>query len=56
VIAGGPKIDSDEDLFQMVKDAMECGAAGVSIGRNVFQAKDRVAITRNLCRIVHGEC
>ncbi len=53
VIAGGPKIDSEEALLKMVKDAMDCGAAGISIGRNVFQAKNRVDITRKLCRIVH---
>lgn len=55
VIAGGPKIENEEDLCKMVRDAMECGAAGISIGRNIFQAKDRVAITRKLCEIVHGQ-
>jgi fructose-bisphosphate aldolase/2-amino-3,7-dideoxy-D-threo-hept-6-ulosonate synthase len=55
VIAGGPKIDSEADLLKMVADAMECGAKGISIGRNVFQAEDRVGITRKLCDIVHGK-
>lgn len=55
VIAGGPKIKSEEDLLKMIGDAMDCGAMGVSIGRNIFQAKDRVAITRKICKIVHGE-
>jgi fructose-bisphosphate aldolase / 2-amino-3,7-dideoxy-D-threo-hept-6-ulosonate synthase len=55
VIAGGPKIESEEDLYKMVKDAMDCGAAGISIGRNIFQAKDRVAVTKKLCKIVHAE-
>jgi fructose-bisphosphate aldolase/2-amino-3,7-dideoxy-D-threo-hept-6-ulosonate synthase len=55
VIAGGPKIDSEADLLKMVEDAMECGAKGISIGRNVFQAEDRVGITRKLCEIVHGK-
>jgi fructose-bisphosphate aldolase/2-amino-3,7-dideoxy-D-threo-hept-6-ulosonate synthase len=54
VIAGGPKIDSDAALFKMIEDAIDCGAKGVSIGRNVFQAKDRVEITRKICKIVHG--
>lgn len=54
VIAGGPKIESEADLFKMIEDAMDCGAAGVSIGRNIFQAKDRVGITRKICEIVHG--
>jgi len=55
VIAGGPKIDSEEALLRMVKDAMDAGAKGVSIGRNVFQAKDRTEITRKICKIVHGK-
>jgi len=54
VIAGGPKVDSEQALLKMVEDAIDCGARGISIGRNVFQAKDRVAITKKLCKIVHG--
>lgn len=54
VIAGGPKIDSEESLLKMIEDAMECGARGVSIGRNVFQAKDRGTLTSKICKIVHG--
>lgn len=54
VIAGGPKIESDADLMKMVEDAIDCGAKGISIGRNIFQADDRVDITRRLCEIVHG--
>lgn len=53
VIAGGPKIDSEQALLKMIEDAMACGAAGVSIGRNVFQAEDRVELTRKICGIVH---
>lgn len=53
VIAGGPKIGSEQDLLEMVEDAMECGARGISIGRNVFQAEDRRDITKKLCKIVH---
>lgn len=54
VIAGGPKINSEAALLKMIEDAIDCGAHGVSIGRNVFQAKDRVDITRKICKIVHG--
>jgi DhnA family fructose-bisphosphate aldolase class Ia len=39
VIAGGEKMDSDEDIVEMVKGAMAAGAAGVSIGRNVFHTE-----------------
>lgn len=54
VIAGGPKIDSDEALFRMIRDAIDCGAMGVAIGRNIFQAKNRVEITKKICSLVHG--
>ena len=52
LIAGGPKIDSDKALFTMIRGAMDAGASGVSIGRNVFQHKDVVAITRAISKIV----
>jgi fructose-bisphosphate aldolase/2-amino-3,7-dideoxy-D-threo-hept-6-ulosonate synthase len=52
VIAGGPKMKSDSDLLKMVYDAMQAGARGVSIGRNVFQHDDVVGITKALGRIV----
>jgi fructose-bisphosphate aldolase/2-amino-3,7-dideoxy-D-threo-hept-6-ulosonate synthase len=53
VIAGGPKTNTDEEFLRMVKDAIEAGAAGVAAGRNVFQHKDVVGITRALSMIVH---
>ena len=52
VIAGGPKMDSDRAILDMVKGAMEAGAAGVSIGRNVFQHSDPVKIVRAMSMIV----
>lgn len=52
VIAGGPKMDSEDALLKMVREAMEAGAAGVSIGRNIFQHEDIEGITRKLAKIV----
>ena len=40
VIAGGPKMDSDMDILNMVSDSLKAGGHGVSIGRNVFQHRD----------------
>ena len=53
VIAGGPKMDSDEDIFQMVKGALQAGASGLSIGRNAFQHEKVEKIVCALCRMVH---
>ena len=44
---------NDEDLCEMVRGAMAAGAAGVSIGRNVFQHKDPEKIVQAISRIVH---
>ncbi|UCE81277.1 MAG: class I fructose-bisphosphate aldolase family protein [Methanobacteriota archaeon] len=52
VIAGGPKMDSDIALLEMVSDAMAAGAKGVSIGRNVFQHDDVEAIAKAIARVV----
>jgi predicted phospho-2-dehydro-3-deoxyheptonate aldolase len=53
VIAGGPKMGSDEEIFKMVDGALEAGATGVSIGRNVFQHKTIEKMVAALCKMVH---
>ncbi|MCP4576853.1 MAG: class I fructose-bisphosphate aldolase family protein, partial [Deltaproteobacteria bacterium] len=40
VIAGGPKIENPEDIIQMAYDSIRAGGAGLSLGRNVFQAEN----------------
>jgi fructose-bisphosphate aldolase/2-amino-3,7-dideoxy-D-threo-hept-6-ulosonate synthase len=37
----------------MIDGAMEAGARGAAIGRNVFQHKDPVRLTQAICEIVH---
>ena len=53
VIAGGPKTSTDKQLLERIDGAMEAGARGAAIGRNVFQHKDPVRLTRAICEIVH---
>ncbi|MBS7657077.1 2-amino-3,7-dideoxy-D-threo-hept-6-ulosonate synthase [Candidatus Bathyarchaeota archaeon] len=53
VIAGGPKTETQEDVLQMAWEAIQAGSAGVSIGRNVFQAPNPTKMVRALYRIVH---
>ena len=54
VIAGGEKMDTDEDILKMVNGAMAAGAAGVSIGRNVFQHQNPTKIVQAIAGIVHN--
>ena len=53
VIAGGEKMESDEDIFKMVDEALKAGAKGLSIGRNAFQHKSPEKIVSALCKMVH---
>jgi len=54
VIAGGEKMDSDEDIFKMVAGALKAGATGVSIGRNAFQHEKPDKMVAALCKMVHN--
>jgi fructose-bisphosphate aldolase/2-amino-3,7-dideoxy-D-threo-hept-6-ulosonate synthase len=53
IIAGGPKVETDAELLQMISDAIAAGARGVAIGRNVFQHDKPTDIVRAIARIVH---
>ncbi|HJH29898.1 MAG TPA: fructose-bisphosphate aldolase [Methanosarcinaceae archaeon] len=53
VIAGGPKTNTDKEFLEMIQGAMEGGARGVAIGRNVFQHADPVKMTKAITQIVH---
>ncbi|CVK19135.1 class I fructose-bisphosphate aldolase [Sporomusa sphaeroides] len=54
MIAGGPKTSSIKESLDMVKGAIDAGASGVVLGRNVVQAKDPVAMIKALRSIVHN--
>lgn len=53
VIAGGEKMETDEELLRMVVGSLEGGGSGVSIGRNVFQHKDPMGIIKAINLLVH---
>ena len=52
VIAGGPKMESDMDILNMVHDSLEAGGHGVSMGRNIFQHKNIKGIMSAVSEIV----
>ena len=53
VAAGGPRLDSLEALFTMVRGVIDAGARGLTIGRNVWQARHIPATIAALKAIVH---
>ncbi|MBI5183090.1 MAG: 3-hydroxy-5-phosphonooxypentane-2,4-dione thiolase [Nitrospinae bacterium] len=52
VIAGGKKIE-EGDALQLAYDAIQSGAIGVDMGRNIFQSEHPVAMIRAVRAIVH---
>ena len=53
VIAGGEKVETDDELFNMVDGALKAGAAGASIGRNAFQHADPQRVVGAIAKMVH---
>ena len=53
VIAGGPKCETEFEVFDFVYDGMQKGAIGVNLGRNVWQNPHPVAMMRALNAVVH---
>ncbi len=55
VIAGGPRLDSELDALQMAYDAIQQGAVGVDMGRNIWQSDQPVAMIKAIRAIVHAD-
>ena len=54
MIAGGPKCETELEVFNFVFDGMQKGAIGVNLGRNVWQHPHPLAMMRALNAIIHG--
>jgi putative autoinducer-2 (AI-2) aldolase len=53
VMAGGPKCETEREVFDFVYDGMQRGAIGVNLGRNVWQTPHPVPTIRALRAIIH---
>ncbi|HCJ67102.1 MAG TPA: 3-hydroxy-5-phosphonooxypentane-2,4-dione thiolase [Elusimicrobia bacterium] len=53
VIAGGPKVESEVQVFEFVHNGMQKGAIGINLGRNIWQNEHPVAMIKALRAIVH---
>jgi len=52
LVAGGPAGDPNE-VLEMVEQAMQAGAAGVCMGRQIFSAKNPQGMVKALRAIIH---
>jgi len=53
IIAGGPKINEQKAL-QLTYDAINAGASGVDMGRNIWQSDHPIEMIKAVRSIVHG--
>jgi len=53
VIAGGPKCETELEVFEFVYDGVQKGAIGINLGRNVWQNPHPVPMMRALNAIIH---
>ncbi|NLD50975.1 MAG: fructose-bisphosphate aldolase, partial [Clostridiaceae bacterium] len=53
MIAGGPKCETDLDTLNMVYGALQCGAKGIVMGRNVWQSPHPDALLSAVYGLIH---
>ncbi len=53
VIAGGPKLKTELDALRLAYEAINEGASGVDMGRNIWQSENPVAMIKAIRAIVH---
>lgn len=53
VVAGGPKLETYRDVLELTYNAIQAGAIGVDMGRNVWQSDFPAAILQGVRAIVH---
>jgi putative autoinducer-2 (AI-2) aldolase len=53
VMAGGPKCETEQGVFDFVYDGMKKGSVGINLGRNIWQNPHPVAMAKALYAIVH---
>lgn len=53
VVAGGAKLETAEDVLNLTYNAMQCGAIGVDMGRNIWQYEYPSAILQAVNAIIH---
>lgn len=53
VVAGGPKLKTQRDAFELTFNALAEGAVGVDMGRNIWQNENPVAMIKAIRSIVH---
>jgi len=54
VMQGGIKTTAQEFL-QHTKECLDAGAAGIAVGRNIWQSDDPIGISKKLAQMIYGQ-
>jgi DhnA family fructose-bisphosphate aldolase class Ia len=54
LVLGGERIENDRAVFELTYGAIAAGAAGVAIGRNIWQSANPSGMVRALGAIIHN--
>ncbi len=55
VMAGGPKCETEMEVFEFVRDGIQKGAIGVNLGRNIWQHPHPAAVMKALRAVIHED-
>ncbi|WP_313583515.1 class I fructose-bisphosphate aldolase [Lacrimispora sp.] len=56
VILGGSKKVPEEQLLQEIKSALEAGAAGIAMGRNIWGHENPARYASAIAKLIHEDC
>jgi len=54
LVLGGERIDSNRAVLELAHGSISAGAAGVAIGRNIWQSENPAGMVRALAAIIHN--
>ena len=55
IMAGGPQVNTELEVFEFVHDGMRKGAIGVNLGRSIWQNDSPVAMIKAIRSLVHED-
>ena len=55
LIAGGPRMDSERAVLQVVRETLDAGGRGVVFGRNIWQSPDPAKMVEALRHLIHDD-
>jgi DhnA family fructose-bisphosphate aldolase class Ia len=55
IVAGGEKMSSTSDFIKTIWEAINSGAAGAAIGRNVWQSSNPKLVSSTMWKIIHNQ-